>query len=584
MRAVESLAGGACSGRVRFLVPIALVGAALVAYFGLACPYLLGGDEGEFTALFARGGVAHPPGYPLWTLLMRGMGWMPGASPSLAAARVTALWGALAVGMLYAACRSWGASRGASAIACVVYAFAPLTWTYATQAEVFAFNAVLCSALLALAGPASVLRGARRMVGVGLVLGLGLSHHPTFLAMGPAALLAVARAWREQGAEGRRRSSLLGCAALLVGLAPYAYLVWASRHPEGRWVWGGPMGASGLLGHLLRVDYWRERVEDTRAPVPGAHIAALWHSLGVATLWVGLPVAGLGLVRGLLRDRAGSVAIVACWVLAGPAVLATLVGRPVGIYALIIERMHILPALVLSVPLAWGIDLLLDRAPDRAQPWIAGALAAAVLAVDVWRVPPLIAEYERPAVQHYLEDTLTIVPPRSMLVGVGDHRFFGFLVEQRILGRRPDVVYVDAGLIRLEWYRARVAAALGDGVRVGSDPRELVAAEASTGRPVYLTDSIEDLTPAGFDDVALGTVVHVLPPGTPAPTPEELERTNLDLARGFHRDPTRPEDPWSWAGESDGTYARPWIALARAFGARGDAAAAARCLARAGAR
>jgi hypothetical protein len=572
------------TGRARLLVPVALVGATLVGYVSLACPYVLGGDEGEFTALFARGGVAHPPGYPLWILLLRAMSWMPGSSPSLAAARVTALFGAAAVGVLYVACRSWGASPGASTVGCIVYAFAPLTWIYATQAEVFALNALLCSALLALAGPACVLRGGRRVVAVGLVVGLGLSHHPTFLAMAPVAILAVARAWSEQGGGGRVRSWLMAGAALVLGLAPYVYLVSASRHPEARWVWGGPMDASGLLRHILRVDYWRLRAEDSRAPVPGAHVAALWHSLGGATLWLGLPIAGVGLVRGFLRDRAGAIAITACWLLAGPAVLGTLVGRPVGIYALIIERMHILPTLVLSVPIAWGVDLLLERVPRRAQGWIAGAAGLAVLGLDLWRAPPRIAEYERPTVEHYLQDTLAILPPRSMLVGIGDHRFFGFLVEQQVLGMRPDVVYVDANLVRTDWYRTRIAAALADGVRAGSGARELIAAEATAGRQVYLTDSVEELTPPGFETVALGTVMKVLPPGSTLPAPEELERTNLDLARGFRRDPRRPEDPFSWAGEADGTYSRPWIALARAFGERGDTAAVSRCLARVGAR
>lgn len=565
-------------------VPVALVGAALIAYVGFACPFVLGGDAGEFTALFALGGVAHPPGYPLWTLLMRALSWMPGATPSLAAARATALLGAIAVGVLYAACRSWGASRGASAVACVVYAFAPLTWIYATQAEVFTLNALLCSALLALAGPACPLRGERRMVAVGLVAGLGMSHHPTFLAMAPVGLLALVRAWAEEDRGGRVRSSLLACGALALGLAPYAYVVWASRHPEGRWVWGGPMDAAGFLHHLLRADYWKLRVEDARVPVPGAHVSALWQSLIVATLWIGLPVAVLGLVRGLRRDRRGVAAITASWLLAGPAVLATLVGRPVGIYALIIERMHILPLLVLSIPLAWGVDFLLEIAPLDAREPIAAFAAIALTAVDTWRVPPRVAEYERPTVEHYLQDTLENLPPRAVVVGVGDHRFFGFLVEQRVLGLRPDVVYVDAGMLRTDWYRARIAAALGDGVHVGSDPRDLVAAEASTRRQVYLTDSVDQLTPAGFQTEAIGTVSRVLPPGVPVRAPEDLERTNLDLARRFHRDATRPSDPWSWAGEADGTYETPWIALARAYRARGDETAVARCLARAGSR
>jgi dolichyl-phosphate-mannose-protein mannosyltransferase len=572
------------TGRERLAPPVAVVAAALVAYLGFACPFVLGGDQGEFTALFTLGGVAHPPGYPLWTLLLRAMSWMPGSTPSLAAARATAVVGAIAVGVLFAACRSWAASRGASVVACVVYAFAPLTWIYATQAEVFALNALLCSALLTVAGPACTLRGERRIVAAGLVVGLGLSHHPTFLAMGPIAILALVRGWGELGRGGRVRSSLLGAAALVLGLAPYDYVVWASHNPQGLWVWGGPMAPAGLLHHVLRIDFWQLRAEDTRAPAPGAHLSALWHSLAVATLVAGLPVALVGIVRGFLRDRGGAIAITASWLLAGPAVLAMLIGKPVGIYALIIERMHILPLLILSVPLAWGVDLLLEQAPRDARERIAAAAAIAVTVVDTWRVPPRIAEYERPTVEHYLQDTLSHLPPLALLVGVGDHRFFGFLVEQRVLGVRPDVVYVDAGMLRTDWYRARVAAALGDGVQVASDPRELVAVEARSGRQAYLTDSVEQLAPAGFDTMALGTVVKVVPPGAPLPGPEDLERTNLELARGQHRDPTRPEDPWSWAGEADGSYATPWIALAKAYGSRGDAAAASRCIDRVGAR
>jgi hypothetical protein len=196
-------------------------------------------------------------------------------------------------------------------------------------------------------------------------------------------------------------------------------------------------------------------------------------------------------------------------------------------------------------------------------------------------VPPRIAEYERPTVEHYLQDTLGNVPPRAVLVGVGDHRFFGFQVEQRVLGLRPDVVYVDAGMLRTGWYRARIGTALGDGVQVTSDPRDLVASEAIAGRQVYLTDSVDQLLPTDFDTMAIGTVLKVVPPGMPLLAPEELERANLDLAQRLRRDPTRPEDPWSWAGEADGTYATPWLALARAYGARGDAAAASRCLERA---
>src|SRR5678816_1654196 len=83
-----------------------LVGiAALVVYLLFAPPVSGDKDASEFTLVLATGGVAHPTGYPLYTLI----GYVfvhalhaIGASWSYAANAWSAVGGALAIGFLHA--------------------------------------------------------------------------------------------------------------------------------------------------------------------------------------------------------------------------------------------------------------------------------------------------------------------------------------------------------------------------------------------------------------------------------------------------------------------------------------------------
>jgi hypothetical protein len=41
----------------------------LALYIRTAYPTVAGGDNGELLSIACTGGVAHPPGYPLWVML-----------------------------------------------------------------------------------------------------------------------------------------------------------------------------------------------------------------------------------------------------------------------------------------------------------------------------------------------------------------------------------------------------------------------------------------------------------------------------------------------------------------------------------
>src|SRR5258708_1288220 len=64
-------------------------------------------DAGEMASLLATLGIAHPPGYPLYTILGRWMLWIPLGNPVYRANLFSAVCAALALIVLYRVLRKW---------------------------------------------------------------------------------------------------------------------------------------------------------------------------------------------------------------------------------------------------------------------------------------------------------------------------------------------------------------------------------------------------------------------------------------------------------------------------------------------
>lgn len=567
---------------------------AALAYLPLASPYVQGGDVGEFATLFAKGGVAHPPGYPLFVLILRAFSWIPARSAAHGAALVTAAIQVGAVAMLARACRSWGASAQASALAALAYALSGSAWGLATHAEVFALNALLAAAIADASGPHARVTGGARVVMLGLFAGLGLSHHTTILAMGPIGLVGVVRGLRETG--DRVRAGVYGVLALAAGLTPYAYTLWRSHDPASGWVWGDPMRFTDLVRHARRTEYWEIAASDGRGAASfGAHLRAFVEHLAQDLAWLLVPVALAGIVASFARARRDrrapfdAIALVASFTLAGP-VFLFLMSRGIGnvpmsvlgVSGRIVERFYLLPLLLACVPLALGFDAALGRVA-RARPAACGVAALAIVIAGIFIARPRVVEDGRSIVETYLVDTLQSLPPNAVLVGTGDHRTFGFAYAQNVLDVRRDVVWIDAHLVHADWYRSRVSRASPQ--PIPSEATRLVAHLASGERPLFLTNDVDLETRSTLPTYAIGTVIRVLPRASPAlPDAAELEKMHEAFAQHLHRAPTPPRDRWGWAADADDAYARGWLDLAGRYRAEGDAERAKACIVRANAR
>ncbi len=264
----------------------AALGATAFLVYLAQCPPVSGDkDSAEFTLVLALGGVAHPTGYPLFTLL--GHAWTLavhalGATWAYAANSWTALGGGVAMyalhrlGLALVGIVERGGGRGAATapglaafLAALPVAWLALDpiWTYETTlAEVYAWHlAWALTAATVFVGDVRALDGppgrptpglARRMATWGLLCGIGAAHHATFVFV--AAPLSAILLWRlVVRREARPATLALVALAALLPLASDAWILVRGAHPgPGVWPTLRP-GLAGAIEHVSARQYTR---------------------------------------------------------------------------------------------------------------------------------------------------------------------------------------------------------------------------------------------------------------------------------------------------------------------------------------
>lgn len=280
----------------------ALALAALVVYILTLFPTVSGGDSGELITAAYTLGIAHPPGYPLFTMLGKIFSLLPFGTVAWRIGLMSAVFDSAAVGLLFAAITRWTKDPWAGLTGAGLLAFSPLIWTYATAAEVFAMNNFFLGALFYLLVRHHESPSIRKVYLCALILGLGLSNHHTFVLFAfPALVVSI---WTQRR-EFLSPAPILRLAGfLLLGLSPYLYLpLAASRRPVARW--GDPRTLSGFLRHVTRKDYGTLNLSN---PLEmklqgvkhfGDGIIQYLAGLPRQTLYVGLALALFGVFRGM---------------------------------------------------------------------------------------------------------------------------------------------------------------------------------------------------------------------------------------------------------------------------------------------
>lgn len=246
--------------RWSIIVGLLLAAAFALLYWRTLAPGLLPADSGELQVVAATLGVAHPPGFPLYTLLAHGfVRLLPGVSPAYSVNLFSAVIAALTLFLVFRAAQrvagNWLAGVGAA------FALGSSTtfWAQATTANIRSLTALFTIAVIYLLicyrqalSEAEAARANRYLIAGTAVLSLGLTHHASLVFMAVVFALFVLVVDPALIRNMRRWPPLI--LAALVGLIPLLYLPLRAG--------SGVRGAtadlatfSGFLDHVLATGF-----------------------------------------------------------------------------------------------------------------------------------------------------------------------------------------------------------------------------------------------------------------------------------------------------------------------------------------
>ncbi len=172
-------------------VVVALFGLSLGLYVRTLAPSVatIFDDSLEFQLVCYQPGIAHPTGYPLYTLLGKAFTLLPWGDVAFRVNLMSALFAALTVAWLYPTALLLTDRRLPAIVPPLALALSPVFWSQATIAEVYTLNALFVVLMLYVLLRWPQHSTPRYPLLFAFVYGLSLTHHRTMILLLPAALV-----------------------------------------------------------------------------------------------------------------------------------------------------------------------------------------------------------------------------------------------------------------------------------------------------------------------------------------------------------------------------------------------------------
>ena len=452
---------------IRMGVGVLVSAVAFIVYYLTAAPTVSFIDSGELTSVCATLGIAHPTGYPIYTLLGRLVLLLPLTFNK--AFQLNLLSGLFISTSVYLMCtllfflqidrfksrdkvdrKAINFALATSAVSSLILAFSKTFWTQALVAEVYSLHVLLMlTALLTLLKATE--NGSRGDAGTQSVkyyflfaylFGLGMANHMTMIVLIPACLyLIVTR-------EGVKGSLVFACAifipAFLLGLSSYLYLpIRSSVQPV--LDWGNPETLSNFFRHLSGKQYqvWMFSSLDVVVEQLGVFVKTLPTQFTPFLF----PFALLGVWR-LFRCHRRLL-----WFSIIIFVSALLYSVNYDIHDI---ESYFLPCFIMTaVWIGFGLILFFEFVRSKLRSWNRVAIGILLL------LPlfPLTMNYsdvdtsEDYFVYDYTDNLLKGIDQGGIVIS----RLWDFFCSplyyfQNVEGIRPDVVLIEQELLRRSWY------------------------------------------------------------------------------------------------------------------------------------
>lgn len=261
-----------------------------------ACRTIYVGDSGEFSLVFKVLGIAHPPGYPLFTLLGHTFIDLTAfLKPAFSANLLSVLIGSSTVMIVFFAL---GGKRQPviAAILSLIWAFAASFWSETVGIEVYGLNVFLIALLYGI----SFIELPRKWYIASYLSGLAAAHHPSVMAICPALIylyLSERKIHRWKPTWG-----MLGL--FITGVSVYLYLpVRAFQSPIANW--GHPVNLQLLWNHITGAQY--QQAAEFSLSNFWSSLKLFFNLLLQNWWWLGIPAILAGIWTGLRKYAKKSI-------------------------------------------------------------------------------------------------------------------------------------------------------------------------------------------------------------------------------------------------------------------------------------
>ncbi len=172
--------------------PLVVLLLPFLMYFRTLCPLMFAGDSSEFAAVIQLPALAHPPGYPLYTILGYLFTRLPIGAPAFEANLFSAVMGALTCLVMYYCFMKLTTRNVVAASAAMLLGFGNIFWKDSSIAEVYTLSTLFIALsflfMLKLGenGKSPAWHG---FIFLGLMLGLGFANHQSILLIVPGIIV-----------------------------------------------------------------------------------------------------------------------------------------------------------------------------------------------------------------------------------------------------------------------------------------------------------------------------------------------------------------------------------------------------------
>lgn len=429
-------------------------------YLFTLSPTINFGDSPELVAAACNLDIAHPPGYPLFSLTAGLFTYLPfGNNPAEKINMASAFFSAAALFVLAftLSTKNDVLSAWGPFFTLLILALTPALWSQSVISEVYSLNLLIFSILFYLSLEWWKKGDIRLLFAAAFIFGLGLANHHTLLVFGPALIVLFLS---RRHVVGFKHYSY-GLCFFILGLATYIYLPVRS-HQALPIDWGNPERYGAFMEVLLRRQFptWEKGIDMKKV---FDHLTfyskTLYKEFSIYFLVTGY----IGSIRFFKFGRGPFLLSFYLFIACGAGTLLFLNPSKdtyADVYVMLIPSLA-----VFAVWTGYGIrDILIFCSERKSGAYLASLFIVLLLALTAYKGYGSFRQNNlknRYFAFDYADNILKSVDRDGIIFVEADTALFPLWYLQYVEGKRSDVAVIDVDFLMLPWFRRQITERYG---------------------------------------------------------------------------------------------------------------------------